>query len=116
MANSMTPTTEAPSSTDLRLAELVTRGFRFMHPRNPDGQVVAVIGVRAHHTVIDVVWLRGEDDVVATRIPGDETNFLTPTRILWRSAGTAGEVLAELLDLPDDRTPGSLLLGHAVAS
>jgi hypothetical protein len=102
----------APSSTDLRLAELVSRGFRFMHPRNPDGHVVAVIGVRAHHNVIDVVWLR----VVATRIPGDETIFLTPSRIIWRSAGAAGEVLAELLGLPDDRTPGSLLVRHAVAS
>jgi len=106
----------APSSTDLRLAELVSRGFRFMHPRNPDGHVVAVIGVRAHHNVIDVVWLRGEDDVVATRMPGDETNFLTPARVVWRSAGTAGEVLDELLGLPDDRTPGSVLVRHAVAS
>jgi len=86
-----------------------------MHPRNPEGLVVAVIGVRAHHNVVDVVWLRGEDDVVATRMPGDETNFLTPTRITWRSAGTAEEVLTELLDLPDDRTPGSVLLRHAVA-
>lgn len=112
----MTSTTEASTSTDLRLAELVAKGFRFMHPRNPDGQVVAVIGVRAHHNVIDVVWLRGADDVVATRMPGDETNFLTPTRITWRSAGPADEVLSELLGLPDDRTPGSLLLRHAVAS
>ncbi|GAA3430992.1 hypothetical protein [Kutzneria kofuensis] len=112
----MTSSTEAPRSTDLGLAELVTRGFRFMHPRNPEGHVVAVIGVRAHHNVIDVVWLRGEDDVVATRMPGDETNFLNPTRIIWRAAGTAGEVLAELLGLPDDRTPGTLLLRHAVAS
>jgi hypothetical protein len=111
----MTSSTEAPT-TDQRLAELVAKGFQFMHPRNPEGQVVAVIGVRAHHNVVDVVWLRGEDDVVATRMPGDETNFLTPTRITWRSAGTAGEVLTELLDLPDDRTPGSLLLRHAVAS
>ena len=106
----------APSSTDLRLAELVSRGFRFMHPRNPDGHVVAVIGVRAHHNVIDVVWLRGEDDVIATRMPGDETNFLTPARVIWRSSGTAGEVLGELLGLPDDRTPGSVLIRHAVAS
>ncbi|MFI9386486.1 hypothetical protein [Kutzneria sp. NPDC052558] len=112
----MTSTTEAPGSTDQRLGELVAKGFRFMHPRSPEGQVVAVIGVRAHHNVIDVVWLRGEDDVVATRMPGDETNFLTPARITWRSAGTAGEVLTELLDLPDDRTPSSLLLPHAVAS
>ena len=110
----MTSSTEAPTSTtDLRLAELVAKGFRFMHPRNSDGHVVAVIGVRAHHNVIDVVWLRGEDDAIATRMPGDETNFLTPTRIAWRSAGAAGEVLSELLGLPDDRTPGSLLLRHA---
>lgn len=112
----MTSSTEASTSTDLRLAQLVAKGFQFMHPRNPEGHVVAVIGVRAHHNVIDVVWLRGEDDVVATRMPGDETNFLTPSRITWRSAGTAGEVLTELLGLPDDRTPGSLQLHHAVAS
>lgn len=113
----MTSSTDAPTPTDQRLAELVAKGFRFMHPRNPEGHVVAVIGVRAHHNVVDVVWLRGEDDVIATRMPGDETNFLAPTRINWRSAGPAGEVLTELLELPDDRTPGSLLLRHhAVAS
>ncbi|MFC0435796.1 hypothetical protein [Kutzneria buriramensis] len=112
----MTSSTEAPSSTDRLLSELVDRGFRFMHPRNPEGHVVAVIGVRAHHNVIDVVWLRGEDDVVASRMPGEETNYLTPSRITWRSAGTAAEVLSELVGLPDDRTPGSLLVHHAVAS
>jgi len=112
----MTSSTETLSSTDRLLGELVARGFRFMHPRNPEGDVVAVIGVRAHHNVTDVVWLRGEDDVVATRMPGDETNFLAPSRITWRSAGTAAEVLSELVGLPDDRTPGSLLVQHAVAS
>jgi hypothetical protein len=99
----MTTSIDAPGSTDELLSEVVSRGFRFMHPRSQDGQVVAVIGVRAHDDVIDVLWLRGEDDVVATRMPSDEQNFLTPTRITWRSAGTAGQVLAELLELPDSR-------------
>jgi hypothetical protein len=112
----MSSSFDAPGSTDERLAELVSRGFRFMHPRNPDGHVVAVIGVRTHHNVTDVVWLRGEDDVVATRMPADEPNYLTPTRITWRSAGPAGEVLSELLRLPDDRTPGTLVHHRAVAS
>ena len=107
----MTTSIDAPGSTDELLSEVVSRGFRFMHPRNPDGHVVAVIGVRAHDEVIDVVWLRGEDDVVATRMPGDEQNFLTPTRIAWRSAGRAEQVLAELLELPD-----SVTFARAVAS
>jgi hypothetical protein len=71
--------------------------------------VLAVVGVRAHHNVIDVVRLHSEDDAIASRVPSDE-NILAPTRVFWRQQGPAHEVLGELLALPDDRTPGSLAL------
>lgn len=97
------------SSTEDRILELRARGFFFIDPRNEGGEVVAVVGVRAHDNVIDVIRLHGEDEAIASRIPSDE-NILAPSRVFWRQEGSAHEVLGELLALPDDRTPGSLAL------
>ena len=99
----------AGNSTEDRILELRARGFYFIDPRDEGGEVVAVVGVRAHHNVIDVVRLHSEDDAIASRVPSDE-NILAPTRVFWRQQGSAHEVLGELLALPDDRTPGSLAL------
>lgn len=101
------PTNGSTPGTEDQLRRLVARGFRFIDPRDDDGEVVAVVGVRAHDNVIDVVRLHGEDDAVASRMPGD-ANVLAPTTVFWRHAGPAGEVLDQLLALPDDRTPGSV--------
>lgn len=98
------------NTADAWLRELVARGFQFLHPCDDSGEVMAVVGVRAHDSVIDVVRMHSEDDVVATRMPGDEENVLTPSRVTWQSTGEVCDVLEELLSLPDDRTPGSLAL------
>jgi hypothetical protein len=92
---------------DEKLRALRARGFRFMDPRDEWGNVVAVVGVRAHDDVIDVVRLHAEDDVVASRLPCD-ADILAPATVFWQHKGPAGEVLGKLLDLPDDRVPGSL--------
>jgi hypothetical protein len=97
----MSPAGSAASSVDGQLRALVDRGFRFVDPRDENGDVVAVVGVRAHDEVVDVVELRGEDDVVATRIPRDQ-DVLAPRRIHWREQGPAPVVLAKLLFLADD--------------
>ncbi len=99
-------TTPAAPDTDSLLHELIARGFQFLHPCDEHGEVVAVVGVRAHHDVIDVLRLHSEDDAVATRIPGDEEDILEPSRMSWRTTGTAVHVLGELLSLPDQHTPG----------
>ena len=96
-------------STDDQIRALLARGFRFIDPRDQGGDVVALVGVRAHHNVIDVVRLHGEDDVVASRLPHD-ADILAPATVYWQQAGPAGEVLSDLLALPDDRTPGSLVV------
>lgn len=83
-----------------QLRELVTRGFRFVHPRDDNGHVVAVVGVRAHAGIVDVVLLESESDAKAMRLPGDEKNVLAPAKVLWETTGPAPEVLAELLTLP----------------
>ena len=94
-------------NTDEQLRALLARGFRFIDPRDEGGEVVALVGVRAHHNVIDVVRLHDENDVTASRLPGD-ADIVAPTTVYWHLAGPAAEVLGELLALPDDRTPGSL--------
>lgn len=94
----------SPGADDLsgQLRALMARGFRFAHPLRANGDVAAVVGVRAHHTVVDIVQLLGEHDADAARVPGDEPDILFPRRLLWRATGRAREVLDKLLDLDDE--------------
>jgi hypothetical protein len=92
------------------LQELISRGYQFVHPRDENGEVLEIVGIRMHDNVVDVVRLSAEDDVTAMRVPGDEDNVLQPRQVLWRFTGPVGPVLAETLALPEDRTPGSLLI------
>jgi hypothetical protein len=103
MANSTMSSAEvvSPGMVTKRLQDLVARGYRFIHRRDTDGRMLSVLGVRPHHTVVDVVHINGEDDVVATRIPGGEVDILEPSKVLWRRDGDARTVLDELLALPD---------------
>ena len=84
-----------------RLRQLMDLGFRFVHPRDSLGHVVAVTGVRTHHDVIDVFQLYGEHAANAARMPATETDVLSPRAALWRTSGTAEAVIEELLRLPD---------------
>lgn len=88
-----------------QLRELMARGFSFAHPRDAAGEVAAVVGVRVHHGVVDVVQLYGEYDADATRIPGDEPDIFFPYKVFWRTSGSSADVVAELLALPDPQ-PG----------
>ncbi|MFI7680872.1 hypothetical protein [Actinophytocola sp. NPDC049390] len=97
----------AAPSVDFQLRALVGKGFRFVDPRDEHGEVVAVVGVRAHDNVLDVVELHGEDDAVATRMPPDQ-DLLAPRRYHWREQGPASAVMAKLLSLPDNYVPGML--------
>jgi len=83
------------------LQQLIARGYQFVHPTNELGEVQAVVGVRVHDNVVDVVRLNAEDDVEAARLPGAEQNIFAPSSTLWRSSGEAGQVLGEVLALPD---------------
>ncbi len=101
MASSMTSRADEPIySRQLRL--LVERGFRFVHPTDASGELAAVVGVRIHHDVIDVVKLRSETDVSAMRMPADEPDVMAPRRVLWQSSGAVTRVLDEVLSLPDN--------------
>lgn len=91
----------AESRTEGLLRALVARGFVFVHPTDECGRLDAVIGVRAHDGVVDVVRLRAERDVHATRIPGSEVDLMSPRRLLWQASGFVDDVLVELLALPD---------------
>lgn len=98
----MAPAADPVTTVADQLRNLVARGFRFIHPRTGEGELVAVVGVRAHDHVVDVVEVRTETDVVATRMPAGVENVLAPTDVLWQTTGQASTVLAELLTLPDD--------------
>lgn len=96
------------SHTASQLRALIARGYKFIHPRTASGEIAAVVGVRPHDDVVDVVRLHAQDEVIATRLPGDGQDVLTPTRVLWQRSGGAAEVLDQLLGLPDGHTPGSI--------
>ena len=115
MAASAASSVSAATSTDAQLRALVARGFRFIDPRDENGDVVAVVGVRAHHNVVDVVQLHAEDDAEATRIPPNQ-DVLAPRKVFWRETGPAHEVLGAMLELPDDRIPGALLVPTRVSA
>ncbi|MET9631104.1 hypothetical protein ABZX92_26920 [Lentzea sp. NPDC006480] len=100
----MTSSRDTTESATVRLNALILRGFQFLYPRNHKGELAAVVGVRAHDNVIDVVRLHDENDAIATRMPADEANVLVPTRYSWQRTGPACRVIEELLELPDDRT------------
>ncbi|GAA4620362.1 hypothetical protein [Saccharopolyspora hordei] len=83
------------------LQALVARDFQFAHPRDADGGIVAVVGIRVHRGVFDILQLFGEHDADAARVPGDEPDVLFPKKVLWRTTGSAREVINELLALSD---------------
>jgi hypothetical protein len=95
------PSVQPVSTIDDRLVALRAAGFHFATDHDTDGGIVALIGVRAHHGVVDIVWIRGEDDADAARVPGDESNVLAPETVLWRAGGPTDRVLDDLLALPD---------------
>ncbi|WP_406639517.1 hypothetical protein [Amycolatopsis sp. WGS_07] len=83
------------------LQQLIAKGYQFVHPTDGAGEVQAVVGVRVHDNVVDVVRLNAEDDVEASRLPGSEQNIFAPASTLWRARGEASQVLDEVLALPD---------------
>lgn len=87
-----------------RLRRLIACDFRFAHPRDIEGSLVAIVGVRAHNGVIDIVQLFSESDADAVRVPGDEPDILLPRTVLWRATGPAHTVLDRVLALPDPVT------------
>lgn len=88
------------------LRKLMATGFRFVHPRDHAGHVVAVTGVRTHHGVVDVIQIYGEQAADAVRMSASEPDILSPRAVVWRTSGTAADVLDAVLALadPDGRT------------
>lgn len=83
------------------LQALIARDFQFAHPRDTQGALIAVVGIRVHHGVIDIVQLYGEDDADAARVPGEEPDVLFPRTVLWRTTGTSREVISAMLELEE---------------
>lgn len=107
----MTCSAEA-TGIEAALRRLVARGFQFLHPRSAEGSLVAVVGVRAHDDVVDVVALRAAEDAKATRMPADEPDVLAPSRVQWEVSGSADTVMNALLALPDTGTGAGTTAGR----
>ncbi len=84
-----------------RLLALRSLDFHFLTDYDDEGLLIALVGVRTHRGVIDVVQLYGDYDADAIRIPGDEPDILFPCTILWRTTGSADYVIDNILELAD---------------
>lgn len=84
--------------------------FEFAADHDEEGAVVALMGVRVHHGVIDIFELHGEDDATATRFPDrnlhlngrdllSERNIMLARTTLWHTHGSASSVIDDLLNL-----------------
>lgn len=91
----------APDDISVRLQTMRALQFEFATDQAPDGSIEALVGVRVHDGVIDIVELYGEDEATATRLPDTEPNIMFATTVLWHTRGTAYEVIDALLALPD---------------
>lgn len=115
MAASAASSVEGTTSTDVQLRALVARGFRFIDPRDENGDIIAVVGVRSHHDIVDVVRLNSEDDAVAVRMPADE-DVRAPRRVFWQETGPAHLVLSAMLALSDDQVSGRLIVSRRASA
>lgn len=106
----MTSSADTETEYETRLLQLISLGFQFVQSTDSEGEIQSIVGFRGHDNVIDVIRLESEDQVFATRMPASEENIYAPSTTLWRSGGTVYEVIDQLLGLPDDHTPGSLLV------
>jgi hypothetical protein len=100
------PAGDLPRPIAERLHALRAMGFRFATQQGKTGGIVALMGVRAHHGIVDIVQLYGENDADAVRVPADEPDILFPRTVLWRTSGAAGRVMDDLMGLPDPAGTG----------
>lgn len=96
-----TLTPHPPGDVADHLRAMMGKGFRFALNTGNDGGIVAVVGVRVHDDVIDIVELFGHRDADGVRIPGTEPDILFPRTVLWRATGAPAEVIERMLALPD---------------
>jgi hypothetical protein len=96
----------APNDIGVRLEAMRALDYEFATDHADDGSIDALVGVRVHHGVIDILELYGEDEATATRLPDSEPNIMLARTVLWHTRGTAYEVIDELLSLPDPESGG----------
>lgn len=79
--------------------------------RDRHGEPVTVVAVRIGPTWTDAVAIEGEDRTVAVRTRTHHDGLILPTDLpdgsgaVWRRDGRTEDVLAELLELQEERHP-----------
>ncbi|RRO17580.1 hypothetical protein EIL87_09840 [Saccharopolyspora rhizosphaerae] len=84
------------------LRKLVLRGFQLMPPvRDGAGELEALIYVRPHGDVIDIVEVLAEDTVRAARVPRRGEIRTDTHAAYWRITGGVIDVVDQVLALPE---------------
>jgi hypothetical protein len=84
-----------------RLRMLRALAFLFARTRDASGAVIALVGIRLHHGVIDVLQIYSEDDADAIRMPSAGLDGRDGSSVLWSASGAPDEVIDAVLGLPD---------------
>jgi hypothetical protein len=89
-----------------RLRHLRALAFYFARTRDDAGELVALVGIRMHHGVIDIIQIYSEYDAAAIRLPSTVLEDRRPDPPLWSASGPPEDVIDTLLGLPDPVHPG----------
>lgn len=92
---------EQTAEIEHRLRILRALAFHFARTRDDSGEVIALVGVRMHHDVIDIIQLYSECDADAIRIPSTVLNGRPLGMPQWSASGAPAEVIDMVLSLPD---------------
>lgn len=94
-----------PAEVDELLIAIMRDGFTLRYCNGPH-QPTLIVGTYDWGTVVDLVVLRGLDDVISARVPTAEvTDIFNPEVIVWLYASDAQRALQALLDLPHPDHP-----------
>lgn len=94
-----------PAEVDKLLTSVARDGFTLRYCNGPH-QPTLIVGTYDWGPFVDLVVLRGLDDVISARVPSaDVTDIFMPEVIVWLYAADAQRALQALLDLPHPDHP-----------
>ncbi|WP_406692785.1 hypothetical protein REH65_14350 [Saccharopolyspora sp. ID03-671] len=94
-----------PAEVDELLTAVARDGFTLRYCNGPH-QPTLIVGTYDWGPFVDLVVLRGLDDVISARVPtADITDIFMPEVIVWLYASDARRALQALLDLPHPDHP-----------
>lgn len=97
------------------IARATDAGFRFLHVRDANGEVIGIHAERRRSGAVDTFDVTDVDEAHATRYRVDDFGR-TGGDPIWQTSGTVPEVINDLLALPPHGTAGAPSLARRARS